>query len=155
MSDGHKSSLIGFHAFTGNDCVSSIFRKSKKACWKVLRKNNRFVRAFSSLGSTWDLDEQLIALLEEYNFNLFGRKKKDIDLTRYEIFRNTYEKKGKIQDLALLPSCKQSFLLQCKRCNYIAIVWKSSSDANIELEDIQKHGWKETGGDRLGGETFS
>ena len=27
MSDEHKSSLIGFHAFTGNDHVSSIFRK--------------------------------------------------------------------------------------------------------------------------------
>ena len=140
MSDEHKSSLIGFHAFTGNGYVSSIFRKSKKTCWKVLKKNNRFVRAFSSLGSTWDLDEQLIALLEEYMCNLFGRKKKDIDLVRYETFRNTYEKKGKIQDLVLLPPCKQSFLLQCKRCNYIAKVWKSSFDANVELEDIQKHG---------------
>ena len=54
-------------------------------------------------------------------------------------------KKGKIQDLALLPPCKQSFLLQCKRCNYIAKVWKSSFDANVELEDIQKHGSEETG----------
>ena len=89
MSDEHKSSLIGFHAFTGNDHVSSIFRKSKKACWKVLKKNNRFLRAFSSLGNTWDLDKQLIDLLEEYMCNLFGRKKKDIDLARYEIFRNT------------------------------------------------------------------
>ena len=78
MSDEHKSSLIGFYVFTGNDYVSSIFRKSKKACWKVLKKNNRYVRAFSSLGSTWGLDEQLIALLEDCN--LFGRKKKDIDL---------------------------------------------------------------------------
>ena len=65
MSDEHKSSLIGFHAFTENDYVSSTFRKSKKTYWKVLKKNSRFVRAFSSLGSTWDLDEQLIALLEE------------------------------------------------------------------------------------------
>ena len=26
----------------------------------------------------------------------------------------------------------------------VAKVWKSSFDANIELEDIQKHGWEET-----------
>ena len=36
-------------------------------------------------------------------------------------------------------------MLQCERCNYIVEVWKSSFDANIELEDIQKHGWEETG----------
>ena len=45
----------------------------------------------------------------------------------------------------MLPPCRQSFLLQCKRCNYIAKVGKSSFDANIELEGIQKHGWEETG----------
>ena len=38
MSDEHKSALIGFHAFTGNDYVSSIFRKSKKFRWKLLEK---------------------------------------------------------------------------------------------------------------------
>ena len=38
-----------------------------------------------------------------------------------------------------------SFISQCKRCNYIAKIWKSSFDANIELEDIQKHGSEETG----------
>ena len=27
-----KTALIGFHAFTGNDYVSSILRRSKKAC---------------------------------------------------------------------------------------------------------------------------
>ena len=30
MSDEHKSSLISFHAFTGNDYVSSIFRGFKE-----------------------------------------------------------------------------------------------------------------------------
>ena len=41
MSDEHKKALIGFHSFTGNDYVSSFFRKSKSHCWQVLEKNNR------------------------------------------------------------------------------------------------------------------
>ena len=28
-----KEALIGFHAFTGNDYVSSFFKKSKDTCW--------------------------------------------------------------------------------------------------------------------------
>ena len=34
-----KSALLGLHAFTGNDYVSSLFRKGKEKCWKVMRKN--------------------------------------------------------------------------------------------------------------------
>lgn len=38
MSEERKRALIGFHAFTGNDYVSSFFRKSKKTCWKLVEK---------------------------------------------------------------------------------------------------------------------
>ena len=30
----HRSALIGLHAFSGNDYLSSFFRKGKKTCWK-------------------------------------------------------------------------------------------------------------------------
>ena len=33
------SALLGLLAFTGNECVSSLFRKGKEKCWKVMRKN--------------------------------------------------------------------------------------------------------------------
>ena len=141
MSDEHKSALIGFHAFTGNDYVSSIFRKSKKFCWKLLEKNFRFVRAFIELGSAWDIDDALLSLLEEYVCNLFGKKQKDINKVRYTIFKNVYEKKGKIQDLSFLPPCRQSLLLHCRRSNYIAIVWRSCFDAEIDFDNISNHGW--------------
>ena len=121
MYDEHKSSLIGFHAFTGNDYVFPIFRKSKKACWKVLKKNNRFIIAFSYLGSTWDLDEQLITLLKEYMCNLFRRKKKDIDLVRYEIFRNTYEKKEKFRILHCFHHASSHF---CCNVNVACVLQK-------------------------------
>ena len=35
MNSDLKSALTGFHAFTGNDYLSCIFRKSKKLCWKA------------------------------------------------------------------------------------------------------------------------
>ena len=33
-----RSSLIGLHAFTGNDYLSSFFRKGKTTCWKKMKK---------------------------------------------------------------------------------------------------------------------
>ena len=33
------SALLGLHDFTGNDYVSSFFRKGKEKCWKVMRRS--------------------------------------------------------------------------------------------------------------------
>ena len=76
MEDGLKKCLIGFHAFTGNDYVSSFFRKGKSECWKVVQKNNRFVNTFSLLGQVWELDEQIFVNLEEYVCHLYGYRQK-------------------------------------------------------------------------------
>ena len=38
INENLKKPLIGFHAFTGNDYVSSFFRKGKKTCWKTMKK---------------------------------------------------------------------------------------------------------------------
>ena len=55
MNSDLKSALTGFHAFTGNDYLSYIFRKSKKLCWKALLKSNKFVQMFNpiSTGLFW------------------------------------------------------------------------------------------------------
>ena len=109
MSDDLKSALTGFHAFTGNDYLSCIFRKSKKLCWKALVKSNKFIQMFKELGNQLQLKKELVLLLEEYICCLFGKsKKKDVNVLRYEIFQNVYEKKGKIIDLSLLPPCRAS-----------------------------------------------
>ena len=142
MSDDLKSALTGFHAFTGNDYLSCIFRKSKKLCWKALVKSNKFIQMFKKLGNQLQLKEELVLLLEEYICCLFGKsKKKDVNVLRYEIFQNVYEKKGKIIDFSLLPPCRASLFLQSQRCNYVSKIWRSCLQADLVLEDISNHGW--------------
>ena len=34
LAEQHINALLGFHAFAGNDYVSSFFTKEKKTCWK-------------------------------------------------------------------------------------------------------------------------
>ena len=92
MNSDLKSALTGFHAFTGNDYLSCIFRKSKKLCWKAQLNSNKFVQMFKELGNERELKEELIPLMDEY----IGNKKNGVNFLRYEIFQNVYEKKGKL-----------------------------------------------------------
>ena len=72
ISDKHRSAIIGFHAFTGNDHVSSFFRKGKKRCCEVAIKNSLFLAAFAKPWDHWNLEEQVILTLEEYICCIFG-----------------------------------------------------------------------------------
>ena len=58
---------------------------------------------FARLGEEWIIDADLMHLLEEYVCSLFSKRKKHLNMLGYEIFKNMYEKQGKIQDLSLLP----------------------------------------------------
>ena len=51
MKDEEKKALVGFHSFTGNDYIPSIFRKGKKHCWSITKSNESFLRAFTELGT--------------------------------------------------------------------------------------------------------
>ena len=73
VSDEHKQALVRFHSFTGNDYISSFFRKSKCHCWQVVEKNNGLVHVFLQLGAQWRVDEDLLSKLEGQQF--FGQRK--------------------------------------------------------------------------------
>ena len=58
--------LSGFHAFTGNDFVSSLFRKGKNTCYKLVESSSRFKAAFSQLGSSWELSDVTFKSLQAF-----------------------------------------------------------------------------------------
>ena len=74
MDEEKKLALLGFHATTGNDYVSSFFRRGKEKSWKILEKFSRFMTMFARLGDTWDLSEEHLELLEEFVCHLYGGK---------------------------------------------------------------------------------
>ena len=50
LSDENQNAIIGLHAFSGNDYLSSFFRKGKGTCQKKMCKKADYVAPFSSLG---------------------------------------------------------------------------------------------------------
>ena len=63
IEDDIIDALIGFHAFTGNDYISSFFRKGKETCYKILLANPKFKSVFANLGTLWEVDDSLFSNL--------------------------------------------------------------------------------------------
>ena len=83
--------------------------------------------------------------LEEFVCLLYGKKSKCINAVRYERFKDVYQKKNKIKDLALLPPLQKTVQLHFKRSNYISKIRKSCLIPVIYFPDISEHGWTDSG----------
>ena len=138
--------LIGFHAYTGSDYVSSFFKKGKAVCWKQMMKNPKFINAFGRLGQAWNLsdDRSLFQHLEEFTCSLYNVKREEsVNIARQKLFEIKFSKQGKIVDLALLPPCQSVLYLHCKRANYVAKLWRLSLESRVEPVLITQHGWQD------------
>lgn len=141
----HCNALIGFHAFTGNDYVSSFFRKGKSLCWKTMIKNNEYLDCFKTLGNQWDVSDELKLTLEKYVCSLYSSSKKDVNEVRMDIFMKKQKSNNQIVDLSILPPCKSTLTLHIERANYVARIWKMSSSRQIIAPTFRSYGWNEDG----------
>ena len=145
MDDENKLALLGFHATTGNDYVSSFFRRGKENSWNIVEKYSRFTRMVANLGNYWEASEEDFKLLEEFVCHLSEGKSISVDEVRYKKFEIVYRTKNKILHLSLLPSCHRSLVLHLKRANYIARMWKLCSQPAIDFQGISNYGWNNDG----------
>ena len=72
---------------------------------------------FSSLGNSWEINEDNLRVFEEFVCHLYCGKGKSFDKLRYNKFEAVCRIKNKIQDLSLLLPCLRSLLLHLKRSN--------------------------------------
>ena len=59
-------SFIRFHAFTGNNYISSFYRKGKATCFKILQGSSKFQSTFLTLGNDLNIFDDLLTKLEEF-----------------------------------------------------------------------------------------
>ena len=82
ISHERSLSLIGLHSFTGNDYVSSFFKRGKDHCWKLLQKYHRFEDCFTKLGASETLSDDLFEQLEELVCFLYGLSMSSVNNAR-------------------------------------------------------------------------
>ena len=61
--------------FSGNNYISSFFRKGKKKFWKTLLKYPEYLDIFGNLGTNEMLQEDTLKELESFLCKLYGYKK--------------------------------------------------------------------------------
>ena len=145
LSDKQKEALIGLHSFSGNDYVSSFFRKGKTTCWKTLLKNEIFSNVFSELGTSFVINEQMLNNIQNFVCVLYGQSKlREVNEARNAVF-GKYEGLGKIVDMCMLPPCFGNLQLHTRRANYVASIYRQSRQLIMSIEHYMHHGWTEDG----------
>ena len=66
LSQSQKQALLGMHAFSGNDYISSFLREGKPAFWKPVKNSEMFQDMFRKLGRDNDVSESLMLQLEVF-----------------------------------------------------------------------------------------
>ena len=140
-----RKAIVGLHAFSGNDYLSSFFRKGKTTCFKKMLAKPEYISAFTSLGGAKLLDAQVTQDIERYVCSLYGRGKlESVNEARSSIFWDKYNKDKKIVELSMLPPCNGNLVLHLKRSNYVAYIFQHANDLHLDLDLPSLHGWGET-----------
>ena len=129
--------LIGIHAFTGCDTISSFAGKGKIKALKLLIQYPQFVSYFFELGRRWVVTEDMVNNYVEFVCSLYRKPMKGIDLLRYLLY---CEKGGKV-DPDALPPCKATLSLHINRANYQAAIWRRATMSLPVIPPPSNHGW--------------
>ena len=87
-----KRALIGLHAFSGNDYVSSFFRKGKIAFWRQMIKKTDYVNLFANLGTTLQVPEEVEKGLEKFVCAIYGNERMQaVNDVRKKMFLQKFE----------------------------------------------------------------
>lgn len=141
-----KQALIDIHAFSGNDYVSSFFRKGKIAFWNAMLKRAELIELFAGLGMDAELSEKALLNLEKFVCFLYGGQRvESVDQLRYKMFLQKIEKEGKVVDLTLLPPCKSNLRFHARRANYVAHMYRRANELILSLDNPSNHGWNDQG----------
>ena len=97
MTDDLKQKLLRFHAFTGNNYVSSFFTEGKTASWKKM--------VHQKVSGIWfvvgDLQE-LFKVIEELLCSIYGFSCSSVSNVRGKMFGKRLSQERRSPDLSLL-----------------------------------------------------
>ena len=140
LSERHQKALVGFHAFTGNDYVSSFMRKTKKL-WKKVDGDEFMIDFFCKLGNE-NLTNDLYKNAEKCVCKLYGNNLlENVNDLRSKLYWNFVKKNGKVPDLSLLPPCSSSLKKHTARSHYIASIWKKAFIPYQNIDTFSNFGW--------------
>ena len=92
--------LIRFHAFTGNDYISSFYRKGMATYFKILQGSSKFQSPFAA--NDLNISDDLLTKLEGFVCHICGMQKKDVNEIRFVKYYSKYQNGSKVVDISTL-----------------------------------------------------
>lgn len=131
--------LLGLHAFTGCDTVSSFAGKGKISALNLLHKHPQHIETLRTLGSSWEISDELLIRLESFTCQMYSSSTttKKVNELRFNLF---CARKGEIESWQL-PPCLSSLSLHCQRANYQCRIWRLSLEAFPDTPSPVGYGW--------------
>ena len=115
------TALLGLHPWTGCDTISAFAGQGKLKALKIILREQKFIDAFATLGSSWNVANQLFCIIEECVCQLYCRNTKILKVNelRYQMFSS---RRGEMES-AELPPCEDTLKQHILRANYKAAIW--------------------------------
>ena len=76
LGDRLSQALLGFHAFTGCDSVSTFSGRGKTGPLKQLRKDKQAMDTFINLGKSWDVTQLVNDTLQAFTCHMYASSSK-------------------------------------------------------------------------------
>ncbi len=117
------TALIGLHPWTGCDTVSALGGQGKLKALKILLTLSTYRDAFMSLGTDWQLPNEVFRVIQDFTCQLYCRNTKtsEVNELRYQLFRS---RSGEIES-GQLPPCEDTRRQHTRRANYQAAIWRA------------------------------
>ncbi|XP_077972179.1 uncharacterized protein LOC120332986 [Styela clava] len=138
LSQIHPSApmaMVGAHAFTGCDSVSSFYGKGKVKPIKLVLEESKFIEFFAQLGRSFDVNEASMNRAEEFVCSLYGENMKNVNDARARLFKT-----GKHMDHTLPPN-SDSLKEHVLRANYQAAIHHLCLEPKPIIPSPIGHGW--------------
>ena len=141
LGSGICKALIGLHAFTGCDSVSSFAGKGKKTVYRLVKTNPECLSTMQQLGECFDMPENIIEKIEKFVCVMYGLDKVGkVNEARYKLFCSSAGSESS------MPPCQDTLLQHAMRANYQAAIWKRANMSTISAPTPLQHGWVEKDG---------
>ena len=131
--------LLGFHAFTGCDTVSSFNGRGKKSCWDAWKSFEESTEAFISICcDPSSISSNVLKTLERFTILCYNRTSENIDinLERKDLFTK------KRRTIEGLPPTGAAIYYHTLRAAYQAgQIWAQSRKAELVLPSPSEYGW--------------
>lgn len=151
LDENVLNGLPALHAFSGCDYTAAFMNKGKVRPFELMIKNQEFSEAFAALGTSADIDEKIMDVLEKFTCSLYGMPKlSKVNDVRLALFQQKYAPKhGERQPLdkihgvnpSNMPPCHAALTNKVHRTNYVANMWKHATTPNPSELKAEEHGW--------------